>query len=155
MRPVPVLALPFLLFALFALPLPALAGGHVWPAERASQAVAAGEIILVDLRTPEEWQDTGVPEGAWPINVYDRNFGLYISKVINNNPDTTIGLICATGGRSGYVYSALQRNGVTNVIDVAEGVMGSASGPGWKASGLPMVSVDQAIAAMPTDFTAK
>lgn len=147
------LRLPILLI-LLVLPLPSLAGEDVWSARRAWEAAKSGELILVDLRTPEEWRDTGVPEGAWPINLYDRNFGLYISKVIGNNPDRTIGLICATGGRSAYVLSALRRNGVANVIDVREGVMGSAAGPGWKAAGLPMVPPEEALEAMPADFTA-
>ncbi len=146
--------LPILLI-LLALPLPSLADEDAWGARRAWEAAKGGELILVDLRTPEEWRDTGVPEGAWPINLYDRNFGLYISKVIKGNPGKTIGLICATGRRSGKVLAALRRNGISNVIHVPEGVMGSAAGPGWKAAGLPMIPPEEALAAMPADFVSR
>ncbi len=140
------------LLSLMVLALPVNAQQSQWSAKRAHKAVQQGELILLDLRTPEEWRETGVPDGAWPINLYDRNFGGYLRKVIDRNPQATIGLICATGGRSEYVLKALQRNGVTNFVDIAEGVLGSPSGPGWQKAGLPLVSTEEAMGAMPADF---
>ena len=42
----------------------ALAGGEVIDAPRAHALATAGELVIVDVRTIEEWTQTGVPEGA-------------------------------------------------------------------------------------------
>jgi rhodanese-related sulfurtransferase len=43
-------------------------------AREAAAALAENAIVLVDLRTPGEWAQTGVPEGAWPIDLSDPGF---------------------------------------------------------------------------------
>jgi rhodanese-related sulfurtransferase len=56
----------------------------------------------------------------------------------------SIALICATGGRTGYVVSLLSKDGFKGVIDVSEGMVGNERGPGWIARGLPLVSANEA-----------
>ncbi len=62
-------------------------------------------------------------------------------------------LICATGGRSGRVMRSLRQAGYSGFLDVSEGMLGSAAGPGWIAGGYPVVSVDMALAALPEELS--
>lgn len=133
----------------------ALAEPQTMTVEQANAAVQTGTLILLDVRTPGEWKETGVPKGAWPVNLRDKDFGKKLSAILDRNPDKKIGFICRTGNRSGYVFKAVQKYGVQNIVDVSEGMAGSAAGPGWLKAGLPTVSDKQALAALPADFTAK
>ncbi|MBV1866146.1 MAG: rhodanese-like domain-containing protein [Rhodobacteraceae bacterium] len=121
-------------------------------AQQAFEAVENNEIILLDIRTEGEWKQSGVGKGAWLLNLKDRQFGAKLFAIIDANPDKKIGLICAVGGRSGYVVDALEKRGYQNIIDVAEGMLGSAKGPGWLKVGLPTVSMDKALVATPSEF---
>jgi rhodanese-related sulfurtransferase len=58
-------------------------------------------------------------------------------------------LICATGGRSGSVMRRLRQSGYDGFIDVSEGMLGSRRGPGWINSGLPVVSMETGLSALP------
>lgn len=52
---------------------------------------------LVDLRTPEEIQQTGKIEGAQGIDFYSPNFQAQVGKLDKNRP---VIVYCATGRRS-------------------------------------------------------
>ena len=96
-----------------------------------------GEIILVDIRTPPEWAETGVGEGALAINMRDPEFVKALVVLRQRNPETPIALICRTGNRSGYVVKTLAAQGFPGLVDVSEGMAGSKAGPGWLKRGLP------------------
>lgn len=124
--------------------LPARAGhdGPAAPTEKmaadaAYAAVQAGEIILVDIRRPEEWLETRVGEGAIGLDMREESFVKSLVALRQANPDTPIALICATGGRSAYVTSALTGQGFPGLVDVSEGMMGGPNGQGWINRGLP------------------
>ena len=55
--------------------------------------------------------------------------------------------------RSGSVMRALRLAGYDDFIDVSEGMLGSDRGPGWIQAGLPVVSIDEAWAALPKALT--
>ena len=128
---------------------------EIWSAPKAFGAVQRGELVLLDIRTPEEWSKSGVPEGAWPVNLYDPEFGRALQAVIKRNPAARVGMICAVGGRTGYVEQVLKKNGFPEIVNVGEGLFGSAHGKGWLKQGLPVVSAQEALAAMPADYRAK
>ena len=134
--------------------LPALAQAEdrIWSVQQAFDAAARGAVILLDIRTEEEWTETGVGQGAWPVSMHVDRFGMDIRRILAGNPDTPIALICATGGRSDYLARLFRQNNIPNVIDIGEGMMGSGHGPGWLKSGLPVVSAAAALAAMPGDM---
>ena len=117
---------------------PAAAGsaGTLAPGE-ALAAVRAGELVLIDVRRPDEWAETGVPEGAVPIDVRRRDFAAALRDAAGD-PARPVALICARGVRSRRTAAALAGAGMTDVIDVPEGMLGSAAGPGWLARGLPV-----------------
>ena len=43
-------------------------------APEAAEKVASGQIVLLDIRSPEEWQETGIAEGAWPVSMHTQDF---------------------------------------------------------------------------------
>jgi len=132
------LALPFVIAA------PVAAEPHIMSAPDAFSAVSNGEMILIDIRSPGEWEDTGVAEGAIALTMHSPDFATKISTLLNAQSDMPIGLICATGGRTEYVVSILAENGFPDVIDVSEGMIGNARGAGWIERGLPLISSDEA-----------
>jgi rhodanese-related sulfurtransferase len=126
-----------------------------WTVAEAARAVSAGEMVLIDVRTPAEWKATGVAEGGWPVSLKDAQFGAALSQIVSRNRGKQIGFICATGARSAFVVRHLRAQGLSNVVDVNEGMMGNRGGKGWLKAALPLVSDQQALAAMPGDFTAR
>ena len=82
--------------------------------DEARTLAAQGELTIIDIRLPVEWERTGVPEGA-----------------------LAIALICARGHRSAFARQWLLQSGFTNVCDISEGMIGGEHGPGWLARDLP------------------
>lgn len=108
------------------------------PEARALQL--AGRLVLVDIRSPEEWRRTGIAEGALTVTVHRHDFVAALLQATGGDRTRTIAVICATGGRSAMVRRSLARIGFTAVIDVSEGMLGNARGPGWIRRGLPVVA---------------
>ena len=100
----------------------------------------AGEIVLVDIRTPEEWRETGVPASAHAItmNQQPAAFLAALGSVAGTDKTKPIALICRTGNRSAHLAAELRKAGFKNISDVAEGVAGGRNGPGWLRGGLPV-----------------
>jgi len=105
--------------------------------DEAHRAAQAGDIILIDIRRPAEWLETKVAEGAIGLDMREENFVPTLVTLRRANPDTPIALICRTGNRSGYVTSALAKQGFPGLVDVNEGMQGGSNGPGWLNRGLP------------------
>lgn len=117
--------------------LPVWAAETVLKAPDAYVAAKAGNIILVDIRTPQEWAQTGIAEGAIALDMTDKSFVDNLVKLRSDKPATPIALICRTGNRSGYVFNALNKQGFPNLMDVSEGMAGGRNGKGWIPRGLP------------------
>ena len=105
--------------------------------QAAHAAAADGSVTLIDIRRPDEWQATGVGEGAVPLDMRDPQFMQKLIALVPT-PDAPIALICARGVRSRYLAARLTEAGFTNIIDVPEGMLGSGPGPGWLGAGLPV-----------------
>ncbi|MEY8120673.1 MULTISPECIES: rhodanese-like domain-containing protein [unclassified Falsihalocynthiibacter] len=110
-------------------------------ASEAYPAALSGDLIILDIRSPAEWEETGVPKGAWPVTLHDPSFGENLQNILKRYPDKDVALICATGGRSNYVASVLENNGLLGIIDISEGMFGNGKAPGWIARELPVVNV--------------
>ncbi|MEL6980405.1 MAG: rhodanese-like domain-containing protein, partial [Pseudomonadota bacterium] len=113
-------------------------------ADEAHRAAMAGEATLYDIRTPQEWTMTGVPQGAERLSLQDPRFGETLLARLRAEPATPVILICASGGRTGQVLQQLSQMGLSGARHVAEGVSGSPAGPGWLARGLPLERGDGA-----------
>lgn len=126
--------------ALAASPIAALAKDAsvtVMDPREAHDKAKAGGILLIDVRTPGEWKQTGVPEGAHAIELAP-TFLDKLNKLTGGDKSKPVAFICATGSRSNYVAKELAKRGWTHVIDVAGGVFGGPKGKGWKAENLPL-----------------
>lgn len=119
------------------LSLPGVADDAKITALSAHQRVSAGDILLVDIRTPEEWRSTGVGEGALAISMHQPGFAEKLAKATGGDLSRPIALICARGSRSARMAATLFGLGYTQILDVAEGMLGSRHGPGWLKRRLP------------------
>ena len=124
--------------ALAALPVRgALAEPRMMEPGEAHRLAASGEIVLVDVRSPAEWAETGSPQGAERVWIRDPDLAAKLERLTGGDRDRPVALICATGIRSSFVANALVGAGYTDVRNVGEGMLGSAAGPGWLRRGLP------------------
>ena len=102
----------------------------------------SGKLTLIDIRRPDEWRQTGVAEGAIRVNMLHpqgpQGFVRQVLAEVDGNMDAPIGLICRTGNRTTHMHKVLRDAGFTQVINIKEGMVGSAAGPGWLARGLPV-----------------
>ncbi|MEZ5878286.1 MAG: rhodanese-like domain-containing protein [Tepidamorphaceae bacterium] len=98
----------------------------------------AGKLVLIDVRTEEEWRETGIGTSAVPISMLDRAFLQKLDAAVGGDKTKPIAMICASGVRSAMVARALANYGFSRVYDVSEGMDGSRAGPGWLARKLPV-----------------
>ncbi len=117
-------------------------GGRISVAVAHEQA-SDGRILLVDIRTPREWRASGIGEGAVPLDMRREDFVNALTELTGGNQAAPVALICARGVRSARLSNRLIEAGFTNVIDVPEGMLGSAAGPGWVRAGLPVRKYDE------------
>lgn len=76
-------------------------------------------IQLVDLRTPAEWQQTGVIPGAKLINFNAPDFKRQIGQLNRLKP---VIVYCAAGGRSNKAVAIMGPMGFKNVYEYANGM---------------------------------
>ncbi|HMP16058.1 MAG TPA: rhodanese-like domain-containing protein, partial [Gemmatales bacterium] len=87
----------------------------------------AGEITVLDVRTPGEWQ-SGHIEGAQRIHA-----GLLGKNLARLNRHQPVAVVCGTGYRASIASSILLREGFTQVTNVLGGMSA------WNAAELPTV----------------
>ena len=100
--------------------------------------------VLLDVRTQEEWDNIGKPDGdKIGLKTYfleirrDASYDFVKEfKNLNINQNKTILVICASGERSQISAELLSKENYKS-INISDGFMGSQEGVGWKKSGLP------------------
>jgi len=119
---------------------PALAGPKISAAE-AYEQLRAGKVVLIDVRSPEEWRETGLPAGAKAVTIHNPGgmaaFLDQVLEAVDGDRERPIALICASGVRSSRAQRYLLTHGFSNVANVSEGMAGHLLAPGWVARGLP------------------
>lgn len=95
----------------------------------AAKINATPEAQILDVRTPEEWNQ-GIIEGAHKINWFEDTFDTEVKKLDTSKP---VMVYCASGGRSAKAMKKLSKMGFTEVYNL-EGGMGA-----WKADKLKTV----------------
>lgn len=129
-------------FALAAAP---LVQAEELSAPEAYSRASAGEITLIDVRSPSEWRQTGLPAHGEAVTIHDPDglpaFVRKIASLLGNDPSRPVALICASGVRSSYAEKLLEHAGFTTVYNIAEGMLGGRAGPGWLKRALPITSV--------------
>ena len=121
-------------------------------------------MMILDVRTPEEFLFVGFPTMAWKIPLavqlyeWDHEKGRFPMKPLPDfvsrvkevaKPDDTIFIMCRSGGRSAIAANMLAQAGFTHVYNILDGMEGDAvEDPdsvflgqrlknGWKNSGCP------------------
>ena len=115
------------------------ASGVSLTVEEAHARAKSGEITLIDIRRPDEWDKTGSGEGAIRLDMRRPDFVDELAKITGGNRNAPVALICARGVRSAHMTNVLTEAGFTSIIDVPEGMLGSGAGAGWLRKGLPVV----------------
>lgn len=134
-------ALALVALSLFRLMSPGGAvAGEVMSAADAHAKASKGDITLVDVRTPDEWKQTGVPASAYTITMHQPGPQLLkqLDEVLGGDRSKPLAIICRTGNRTGSLAGPLEQAGYKNVINVSEGMAGGRNGAGWVKSGLPV-----------------
>ncbi|WP_299154441.1 rhodanese-like domain-containing protein [uncultured Tateyamaria sp.] len=108
--------------------------------EAADAQATKGEIYLIDIRRPDEWERTGVGQSAIPIDMRRKDFEATLQALYDKQGIRPVALICARGVRSDRMNTRLKAAGFTDILDVPEGMLGSGAGPGWIARDLPLRS---------------
>jgi len=103
--------------------------------------------VLLDVRTEEEWNIDGKPDGEkitlkthyLTIQFADKTFNQnFIEgfKKLNIEKDHEILAMCMGGVRSQAAAELLTKEGY-NCVNISDGFLGNSENPGWKNSGLP------------------
>ena len=72
-------------------------------------------VVLIDVRTPEEYAEGHIPGTDFNINVLDDSFEREILDRIS--PDSHVAIYCRSGNRSRQAALKLSSMGYTNVIE--------------------------------------
>jgi rhodanese-related sulfurtransferase len=104
------------------------------PAE-AAQRVADGKAVLIDVREPKEWAETGVATPATLLPLSDLNGDRKQWKeFLEKNRDKELILYCRSGSRSGRAAKLLAEEGYRTL---------NAGGfQDWQAANLPTRKLD-------------
>ena len=93
------------------------------------------DVVLIDVRRPEEWAETGVAKGAHRITLQDPDFLEQVVAIVGEDADADVAFICRSGGRSATARDQLMAAGYSSVTSVAGGTLME---NGWIESGLPI-----------------
>ena len=104
--------------------------------------------VLLDVRTQEEWDDVGKPDGEkiglktyflsiqfGKERIFNENF-VQEFKNLAINQDRNILTICRSGARSQFAAELLKKENYT-CINISDGFEGNHENVGWKRCGLP------------------
>ena len=104
--------------------------------------------VLLDVRTNEEWETIGKPEGEkiglktyflsiqfGKERIFNENF-VQEFKNLAINQDRNILIICRSGARSQFAAELLNKENYT-CINISDGFEGNQENVGWKRCGLP------------------
>lgn len=101
----------------------------------------ANGAVLVDVRTAQEWKQTGIIADSKTVSLFFANgkmnsdFVPEIEKIVK--PNDAVILMCSTGGRSGVASELLfNKLGYKNVYNLQNGILG------WIKEGNPVIAVN-------------
>ena len=100
--------------------------------------------VLLDVRTQEELDNIGKPDGdkiglkTYFLEIRRDDLFDFVQefKNLNISQDKEVLVICASGERSQITAELLSRENYKSII-ISDGFMGSQEGTGWKNNGLP------------------
>lgn len=119
------------------------AGEHDISVQEAHQLATRGDVVLIDVRSVEEWEQTGLAVNSHPISMHQKGGMPKLQEdllaLLKGDKSQSIALICAGGLRSARVQNYLKEQGFENIYNVKEGIVGGWFSRGWIEQGLPTV----------------
>jgi|TARA_B110000914_G_C15221258_1_gene335209 rhodanese-related sulfurtransferase len=104
-------------------------------------------VELLDVRTPDEWDNIGKPDGEKiglkthfvtiirsPEPSANKDFIEEVKKIIDTNKELLV--ICKAGGRSMMASQLLSQENI-KCLNISDGFEGNGENSGWKNEGLP------------------
>lgn len=94
--------------------------------------------LVVDVRTPAEWQASGVIPNSQRLQGFDSNgkfdANQWLSDLqkLKSSADQPVILVCRSGSRSSKIGELLAQQGEKNIYHLSNGIQG------WIQSGLPV-----------------
>jgi len=90
--------------------------------------VNSTKMKIIDIRTLEEWRETGIVKGAYTLTFFNRNGDYDIYSFLNSlnkivKKDEKFALICRTGSRSKMVSNFLGNKLNYHVVNLKGGLM--------------------------------
>lgn len=116
--------------------------------EEALNQYEKGNILIIDVRTSNEWKMTGIIPDSILINMHDDNhqerkeFLEELKKELSLNQNKNIAFICASGARSKIVSDFLINEGYKNIFHIPDGILGKQNN-GWLFQGYPILDYNE------------
>ena len=91
-------------------------------------ALMQQDVTVIDIRTPEEWQQTGIVAGSHPIMFFDKKGKPHVEEWMQQSawlidPEQALILICRSGNRTTSVGTFLSNQlGFKKVYSVKGGI---------------------------------
>ena len=114
-----------------------------------SYLMAEPNSVLLDVRTKEEWNTIGKPDGekiglkTYFLSIQFGNERIFNENFVQEfknlaiNQDKNILVICRSGARSQFVAELLNKKENYTCINISDGFEGNQENVGWKKCGLP------------------
>jgi len=93
--------------------------------------VRAGTLTLIDVRRPEEWNETGRPARSKGVMLQDPDFVAKIEAILDSKSEP-VAVSCRSGARSAKAAGLLASAGFSDVSDIKGGFMA------WRDQGMPV-----------------
>ena len=125
-------------------------GGRL-SAPQAHEMAEDGRVLILDVRRPAEWRETGMPAGSVGVSIHSpkgkEGFVASALAAVGGDKARPIAVICASGVRSTRAQAWLAEAGFSSVYNVKEGLFGrhdeTGRQPGWLNRNLPVVRLKQ------------
>ena len=89
----------------------------------ALERTEAGDILLIDVREPDEWLATGSPLGSLRVALQSTDFVGQVLEHTGHRKELPIALCCRSGLRGKKAAELLVQDGFENVSNVEGGMM--------------------------------
>ena len=99
------------------------------------------DTVLIDIRTPGEWAETGIIPGSKKIMFFDERGGYDVQKWMDEftkyvkDKEQPFVLVCRTASRTKMVGQFLEQQGYKNVYDLDGGILFGYIHKGYKTEG--------------------
>lgn len=94
--------------------------------------------LIIDIRTPAEWQATGIIPNSHKLQGFDSNGQFDVAtwtaelEKLKTSPDQSVILVCRSGNRSSKIGEILIKQGQHNIYHLHNGIQG------WIQTGHPV-----------------